>query len=131
VHQAVVKEITRLGGNPSDEVWQWLTMRGPHGSAFTWAQTRSSPPGYVGIEHLQRIVGELASSIPSFQERALLVAQAAMASQFPDLLIRGIQVVALLGGEPELSRVKELTTSQDQLVASNAKACVFYLKHCR
>ena len=53
---APLTEIRRIGGDPADDVWQWFVTRGPHGSEFTWGQTRSSPPGYVGLTHLEEIV---------------------------------------------------------------------------
>jgi len=121
-------EIIRLGGDPTDEVWLWLVTRGPHGPSFTWGQTRNEPPGYAGVNHLQEIVGELGVSVPSFQERSLQAINTAMDSALPELARRAIQVAAVVGGASELQRVKQLASSPDQAVASDAKACAFYLK---
>lgn len=128
MNKTLANEITRLGGDPTDEVWVWLATRGPHGSSFTWGQTRSTPAGYVGVSHLQDIVSELASSIPGFQERALLAVNAAMHSELPDLVRSAIQVSAVIGGRRELQLVKDLASSLDTAVASDARACIFYLK---
>jgi hypothetical protein len=128
VNQALANEILRLGGDPTDEIWLWLVTRGPQGPSFTWGQTRSEPAGYVGVTHLQDIVGELASSIPSFKERAVLAVNAAMQSELPELARRAIQVAAVIGGNRELQLVKDLASSQDSAVASDARACAFYLK---
>ena len=127
MNQALANEIIRLGGDPTDEIWLWLVTRGPHGPSFTWSQTRSEPAGYVGVAHLQDIVGELASSIPSFQERAVFAVNAAMQSELPELARRAIQVAAVIGGNRELQLVKDLASSQDSAVASDARACAFYL----
>ena len=128
MNRAIADEIVRLGGDPTDEIWTWLVTRGPHGSSFTWSQTRNEPPGYVGVDHLQDIVGELAVSIPAFQERALRVVNVAMNSELTESARRAIQVVAVVGGSNELQRVKQLASSQDMAVASDARACAFYLK---
>lgn len=127
MNRAITNEITRLGGDPTDEIWIWLVTRGPHGPSFTWSQTRGNPPGYVGVNHLQEIVGELAVSIPAFQERALQVVNAAMNSELTELARRAIQVAAVVGGSDELQRVKHLASGQDKTVASDARACAFYL----
>ncbi len=128
MNQVIANEIIRLGGDPTDEIWLWLVTRGPHGSSFTWSQTRNEPAGYIGVSHLQDIVGELASSIPSFRERAVRAVNAAMHSELPELTRRAIQVASVIGGRYELERVKDLASSQDTAVASDARACAFYLK---
>jgi hypothetical protein len=128
MNHALANEISRLGGDPADEVWVWLVTRGPHGATFTWGQTRSQPPGYVGVSHLQQIVSELALSIPSFQERAQRVVNLAMGSEHSELARRAIQVAAVIGGNTELQQIKRLASSQDVAVASDARASAFYLK---
>ena len=128
MNRTIANEITRLGGDPTDEIWMWLVTRGPHGLSFTWGQTRNEPPGYVGVSHLQEVTDELAGSIPSFQERTLQVVNAAMSSELSELARRAIQVAAVVGGSNELQRVKQLASSQDAAVASDARACAYYLK---
>jgi hypothetical protein len=51
-------EIAELGGDITVQEWQWLINNGPHGNSFTWSQTKGEPPGYVGVEHLERIISE-------------------------------------------------------------------------
>lgn len=128
MNRALANEITRLGGDPTDDFWIWLVTRGPHGPTFTLGQTRSEPPGYIGVSHLQEIVGELVLCIPAFHERALRVANLAMGSEFPELARRAVQVAAVIGGNAELQRIKQLASSQDAAVASDARASAFYLK---
>ena len=128
MNQAVANEILRLGGDPTDEIWLWLVSRGPHGSSFTWSQTRDSPPGYVGVTHLQEIAGELVASIPAFEQRARHIVSTAMQSELTELARRAIQVAAVVGGNAELQLVRQLADSQDPAVASDARACAFYLK---
>ena len=123
-------EITRLGGDPTDEVWLWLANRGLHGNSFTWGQTRKEPSGYVGVSHLQEVVEDLTTSIPAFRERTLHIVNLAMESRLPELIRRAVQVAAVMGGDAELKRVKQLASSPDAAIASDAKASVFYLKNC-
>lgn len=131
MHKAVVGEIVRLGGDPADDVWIWLVTCGPHGPSFTWGQARREPPGHVGVLHLERRVDELASSIPSFRQRALGVVNLAMNSPLPELARRAIQVAAVVGGEAELSRLERLAPGLSPSVAADARACLFFLKHRR
>ena len=128
MNRAFADEITRLGGDPTDEIWLWLVTRGPHGPSFTWGQTRNEPAGYVGVSHLKEVVGELALSIPAFQERALRVVNLALASELSELARRAIQIAAVIGGNAELQRVKQLASSQDAAVASDARASAFHFK---
>jgi hypothetical protein len=128
MNQALIAEIARLGGDPTDEVWHWFLLTGPHGSSLTWSQTRSEPPGYVGIEHLQRIVTEKAQLDPSFISRAVQVTEQALSSTEPNFLRRAVQVAAVIGAEPELQRVSALTSHSDASVSAHARASVFHLK---
>jgi hypothetical protein len=125
---ALLTEIRRIGGDPADDVWQWFVTRGPHGSEFTWGQTRSSPPGYVGLTHLEDIVAREEKARPGFSTRARSVALAALGSSHPDLVRRGLQVLGVVGTGTDLESVKPLAGSQDPQVAADAKACIFQLK---
>ena len=126
--KALTDEIRHLGGDPTDDVWRWLLLNGPHGSAFTWRQTRSEPAGYVGVEHLQSIVAEKTQIDPTFLTRAKVVADQALASADPNFLCRAIQVAAVVGSDNELRRMATFTAHEIELVAANARAGVFYLK---
>jgi hypothetical protein len=126
--RVIFNEITRLGGDPTDEIWVWLVTRGPHGSRFTWGQTKKEPAGYVGIDHLERIVSELTETIPGFMERAKLIVNIAFDSNVSEVVRRAIQVAAVIGGSEELRKIRQLDGPEFSEVASDAKACAFYLK---
>jgi hypothetical protein len=126
--RALAAEISRLGGNPADDVWQWLLLNGPHGPSFTWSQTRRAPPGYVGVEHLQSIVADRGRDDPTFQMRVQAVLDAALSSDDPDVLRRAVQVAAVLGGELELKRVLTFTAHENASLAADARASAFYLR---
>jgi hypothetical protein len=127
----VANEIRRLGEDPADETWRWLSSTGPHGPSFTWGQTRKESTGYVGVSHLQEIVREHCAADSTFLERTIRVANIAMASELPELVRRGLQVAAVVGGESELLRVQLLAASLDKDVAADARASAFHLKHRR
>lgn len=125
---SLIAEVERLGGDPSDPVWQWLLFNGPHGNQFSWSQTRSDPPGYVGVEHLELIVTEQAGVSGNFLKRAQDAVTQSLSSTWPDILCRGIQVAAIIGSEEELSKLVALNSRENASVCANAKAASFYLK---
>lgn len=128
MNNILADEVRSLGGEPTDEVWLWLLERGPHGENFSWSQRKNTPPGYIGVEHLQRIVHERSENDSSFLERAREAVTLALRSDNLVILRRGIQVAAVVGGESELIAVAGLAQSEIQKVAADAKASVFYLK---
>lgn len=128
ISKALADAIRAAGGHPTEPAWEWLALRGPHGDAFTWAQTKNQPPGYVGVEHLEQIVAERQSADPTFRSRARSVVKMALSSTDIDLLRRSIQVAAVLGTEEELHRIVSLTNHENAAVGGDAKAGAFYLK---
>lgn len=128
MNQLFLKEILRVGGDPADEIWNWLVMRGPHGPSFTWGQTRSEPAGFVGVNLLEKVSDEMTVSVVNFKNRARFVVGLAMKSNVSELVRRGIQVAAVVGGQEELEIVNRLTQSTDAAIGADARACSFYLK---
>ena len=128
MNKAYSAEIQRLGGDYADTVWYWFLCNGPHGRDFTWSQTRQKPAGYVGIEHLQRVVAERAEIDSSFVSRAIAVVQSALSSHEPDILRNAIQVAAVVGSEDEMKRIAALTQHENDLVAADARASLFFLR---
>jgi hypothetical protein len=124
----MVDEIMRIGGDPADEVWHWLCMRGPHGEDFSWGQTRDNPAGYIGIVHLEKVINERSIVDATFRERACKAALRALSSSTPDLVRRGIQVLAVVAGAAEQSNIKTFISAPQTEIAADAKACMFYLK---
>jgi|SRR5687768_1062869 hypothetical protein len=128
ISRALADVIRATGGDPTEPAWEWLVLRGPHGEAFTWAQTKNQAPGYVGVEHLEQIVTERQDADPTFRSRARDVAKMALSSTDIGLLRRGIQVAAVVGAEAELRRVVSLANHENVAVVGDAKAGAFYLK---
>jgi len=121
-------EVLRLGGDPTDLVWDWFLFRGPHGNSFTWSRTRKKPPGYIGLKHLKEIVAEFANNEPEFIRRAHAIAKAALLSVYPEIVRRGIQVIAVIGDISDFDKIEALTAHQDDSIQADAKACIFELK---
>ena len=92
---------------------------------FMWSQTKRQPPGYVGIEHLQKIVDELE---PVFRDRLRDSVAVALSTTDSELLRRAVQVGAAIGGEEDLRRIAELMDHNDAAVAADARAGSFYLR---
>lgn len=128
MNSLLADEVRGLGGEPTEDIWLWLLERGPHGEDFSWSQGKNEPPGYVGVEHLQQIVHDMNENDSSFLERAREAVTLALRSDNPVILRRGIQVAAVVGGEPELVAVAGYAQSEVQKVAADAKASAFYLK---
>lgn len=128
MNQLFLNEILRVGGDPADEIWIWLVTRGPHGRDFTWGQTRREPAGFVGVNLLERVADEMATTVPKFKERARLILRMAFHSELPELVRRAIQVAAVVGGNVELELIRSFITSSIPEIAADAKACSFYLK---
>jgi len=128
ISKAVAAAIRAVGGDPTQRGWEWFVLNGPHGDRFTWAQTKNEPPGYVGVEHLERIVAERHDADPTFRARAREVVRMALASTDIGLLRRAIQVAAVIGSEEELHRIQSLTAHENQTIAADARASGFYLK---
>jgi hypothetical protein len=128
LHKNLETEVRNLGGDPTDAVWRWFLLNGPHGDSFSWGQTKHNPPGYVGVDHLKRIVSERTELDPDFPAKALSVVVAALASTDPNILRRAIQVTAVVGTLDELDRIKRLSKHELESVAADARASVFHMR---
>ena len=125
---SITEAIRSVGGDPTDHLWEWLATYGPHGERFTWSQTRQSPPGYVGIEHLEKLLAEREAESPGYREQVRARAYAGLESEHPSLLRRSIQVAAAVGARGELERITALVSHEVSAVAADARAAAFHLK---
>ena len=119
--------IRAVGGDPTTHEWEWVASAGPHGRTFSWSQQRQSPPGYVGIEHLERVLQEREQQSEGFLLRVRDCVAMALQSEDEDLLRRAIQVSAALGFAAALPRIRMLAADSRTLVASDARASAFLL----
>jgi hypothetical protein len=131
MNKALLSEVLRLGGDPTDETWRWLVLTGPHGPSFSWSQRTSEPAGYVGLQQLHEIIQEKADQDPAFRTRARAVARQALMTDDTVVLRRGIQVTGALGLVTALPRVEELGGHPNPSIAADARACLFELRQHR
>jgi len=128
VNKALSNEIRKVSGDPTDVVWRWFVLNGPHGTRFKWGPSKNGPPGFVELEFLERIVREKEEHDASFPERARAVVRAALSSPDPNFVRRALQVAAVVGGDAELKQVLDFTSHESDEIASDAKASAFHLK---
>lgn len=121
-------EIENIGGDLTKPEWQWFINNGPHGKDFTWSQTKEKPPGYVGIEHLERIIQDKIDIRAMFLHEAREVVGLALKSSNTNILLRAIQVSGVVGLFKELKTISGLVNHVEPVISNNAKACAFYLK---
>jgi len=125
---SLTSEVSRLGGDPSDSVWEWFLLNGPHGGHFTWGPTRKTKARYIGLVHLKEVVADLSQRDPAFLGRATEVAVRALGSHMSEVIRRGIQILAVIGDKELIDKIVPLVRHSDAQVAADAKACVFELK---
>jgi hypothetical protein len=125
--RATAEAIERVGGDPSDLLWEWLTAYGPHGSRFTWAQTRQEAPGYIGFEHLEQVVAEREAESPGYRMELRNRVRLGLASSDERLLQRCVQVSSVVGGRDELDALITLSAAEGA-VGPDARAAAFYLR---
>ena len=121
-------EVSRLGGDPTDPIWRWLLLNGPHGPSFTWGQAKSEPRGYVGVQHLRETVQERTTQDSTFPTRARSVAIIALRSSDVILVRRAIQVLGVVGSGSDLELLAPFANHRERSVAADARACVFELR---
>ena len=123
-----MQEVERLGGDRSNTVWFWFVHRGPHGRDFSWSQTKQNPSGYVGVEHLERIIQEEEMREPGFVEQTRQVVGKAFDSDDCDFVRRAVQIGAIVGEQAELERIIQLATHENDDISKDARAAMFYMK---
>lgn len=128
MNKFIAEEIYELGGDVTEPEWEWLLKNGPHGNDFSWSQTRKEPSGYVGVEHLQRIIDSKIKNDQNFKQKIRQIVNIALKSTSSEVVRRGIQVASLVGGREELNKIHQLTNSTHESVVKDAKASVFLLK---
>ena len=120
--------IESIGGDPTDLLWEWIAAYGPHGHHFTWGQTKREPPGYVGVEHLEKAIDERDVSSLGHREELRKRVSRGLGAADEGLLRRCIQIASIVGSREELDVLVVLGTHADGTVAADARAAAFHLK---
>ncbi len=108
-----------LGATPE---WHWFVNRGPHGSSFTW---HNEVPRYSALAGLKTYISELAEADPSFPENLRQIALDALDMDSTDLIRRAIQVLAVVGSDSDLDRLRTLADHPVNAVRKDARAALF------
>ena len=109
--------------DPTDPVWQWFVLNGPHGERFSWH--REVPKARRDVELLAALIEEREGANPGFAARARSVALEAL--ELSDLILvrTGIQVLAVVGTDEDLEGIKQFVRHPNPAVAIDARCCLF------
>lgn len=112
----------KLAEDPTDPIWRWFILNGPHGERFQWVKFGDLPRD---IEFLSDFIDERAISDSSFPEKARLVALKELKSN-NDILVRtAIQVLTVLGTDDDMQIIKDYVNSENIDIANDAKCSLF------
>jgi hypothetical protein len=112
----------KLAEDPTDPVWRWFILNGPHGERFKWERFGDLPRD---IEYLQKFIDERTMSDPSFPERARIVALKALESDNAVMIRTAIQVLTVLGTDDDMNIVRDYACSEDADIAKEARCSLF------
>jgi len=112
----------KLAEEPTDPVWRWFILNGPHRERFQWESFSDLPRD---IEYLKDFIDERAASNTFFPEKARLVALQALESDNAILVRTAIQVLTVLGTDDDMNIIKEYLTSENVDIAKDAKCSLF------
>lgn len=113
--------LTRSSEPIDASVWHWFVCNGPHGDAFTWHREH----GRSGVDLLTRSIYERESTQPGFQERARLTALEALKADDAMLVLKGIQVLAVVGSGADIQDLGTLMNHPDARVPANVRSASF------
>jgi hypothetical protein len=77
------------------------------------------------LDLLRQFISERAAGDSEFRARARRVALRALELNDPVLIRTGIQVLAVVGQDDDLSRIQALLRHSDSNVAKDARCCLF------
>lgn|SRR5262245_18604945 len=115
-----LKELAGRGG-----VWPWLVNNGPHGSSFEWGRSPHAPRQYRDLDLLRRVIVDQSAADPSFPTHARVAALELLTEEQPELILRGIQVLCIVGSEEDWGEIERLCTHPNASVRKDARACLF------
>jgi hypothetical protein len=112
----------RLAEDPTDPVWRWFILNGPHGERFQWEQFGNLPRD---IEYLRQFIDERTASDPMFPQKARLVALKALESYDAVLVRTAIQVLTVLGTDEDMELIEGYLVSEDEEIIKDARCALF------
>lgn len=112
----------KLAEDPTDPVWRWFILNGPHGERFKWERFGELPRD---IEYLQQFIDERTMSDPDFLVRARQIALKALESDNSIFLRTAIQVLTVIGTDEDMTKISDYVGSENPDVAKDAKCSLF------
>jgi hypothetical protein len=112
----------KLAEDPTDPVWRWFILNGPHGERFKWERFGELPRD---IEYLRKFIDERTISDPEFSERARIVALKALKSHNVVLTKTAIQVLTVLGTDDDMNIVRDFVGCENTDIDKEAKCALF------
>jgi hypothetical protein len=109
--------------DPTDPVWQWFVLNGPHGERFSWH--REVPRARRNVELLAKVIEERERANPGFAARARSVALEALELSDVILIRTGIQVLAVVGTDEDMESIKQFAHHSESAVGIDARCCLF------
>ena len=109
-----------MANTAPDTVWHWLLRLGPHGSSFNWCTSR-----FGDLRLLQEFIAEYTETDPDFAAKARHTALEALVSDCPNVIRRGLQILAVVGRDEDNASVEGLLDHLDEGVGTDARCCLF------
>lgn len=113
--------LTRSSEPVDAAVWHWFVCNGPHGEAFTWHREH----GRSGVDLLTKSIHERESAQPGFQERARLTAMEALKAEDAMMVLKGIQVLTVVGSEVDILGLSALMNHPDPRIPASVRSASF------
>ena len=112
----------KLAEDPTDPVWRWFILNGPHGERFRWERFGDLPRD---IEYLQQFIDERKMVYVDFQARARQVSLKALQSDNAIFVRTAIQVLTVIGADEDMKIIGDFIYSENADIVKDAKCCLF------
>ena len=112
----------KLAEDPTDPVWRWFILNGPHGDRFRWERFGDLPRD---IEYLQLFIDERKMSNVDFPARARQVSLKALQSDNAIFVRTAIQVLTVIGTDEDMKIIGDFIYSENADIVKDAKCSLF------
>jgi hypothetical protein len=116
-------ESLKNADDPSDPVWRWFILNGPHGERFEWVRYSSVVPRDIDL--LEKFIDERTSNDPDFKRKARAIALLCLNRQNTVLIRTAIQVLTVIGSDEDMVILKSFLDYKDVGVQNDVKCALF------
>ena len=113
----------RAASDPTDLVWHWFILNGPHGETFKWQKDVPNAPR--DLEVLEKFIEENSRANANFRIRAREIALEALEMDDPVLIRKAIQVLTVVGTDEEMLSVARFLDHAVPTVSKDARTALF------